>query len=414
MKKIRFLGLLVLFWVLGAALFVFASALWTDDNPTGDLTQNVEVSAAAGTLKFHARNETQYRNMNSGTQSLTSGSFLKTGNGSADILLPDNSVLSLDANTEVQVGMYHDGTVIVQQSGRAYHCVEPQAGAGYAVRTPYFTATAVGTEYRTIVNFPVEGAVTVEWGEVDVVSTQRDLRSGQNTRDVYGFVPQGHKVIWPLDPGVTDRLLTGEYENFRASADRPGVVGQKSTPPAADAWTRRTRNLGQLMRNLRQRHARGLLNDSQYLQKLRDLIGVGPGVMPERPSPPMGGLWVGMGGEIMLIKFCVSGNTISGIHIVDVWDAQDKQTGENSQLRVNFSLPRGVQFSIGEGGRVYDYFTIEEEGLWKGATVIFNGHIGSTTGRILVDNYSETDVARYWGHCMTIDIHLIDPNGCNY
>jgi hypothetical protein len=413
MKKVRSAGSVAAKVIMCAAVLIFVSSLWTDDNPTGDLSQNIEVSAANGILKFHGRNETQYRDLRSGTAPLVSGSFLKTGNGSAEILLPDNSVLCLDANTEVQVGMYHNGTEIVQRSGRAGHIVEPQAGKGYVVLTPYFKARAVGTEYRTMVNYPVEGAVDIDWGEVDIIYSERDPSTGE-TRDVYGFVPQGHKIVWPPDPAVPERLHTGEHETFHASQTPPGrVVGQKTPPPAADAWTRRTRNLGQLMRNLRQRHARGLLNDSQYLQKLRDLIGLGPGVMPQRPLAPMGGLWIG-GGDNFIVKFCVSGNTISAIHVVDEWLAQDKQTGEFSHLMVNYSLPQGVQFSCGEGGRVNDGFTIHEESIWKGVTVIFDGHIGSTTGTIFVDNYSETDVARYWGHCMMMNVRLVDPNGCNY
>lgn len=414
MKKVRSAGPAAVRVIICAAVFIFVSSLWTDDNTTGDLTQNVEVSAAAGILKFHGRNETQYRDLRSGTAPLVSGSYLKTGNGPADILMPDNSVLSLDANTEVQVGMYHNGTEIIQRSGRAGHIVEPQAGMGYVVQTPYFTARAVGTEYRTMVNYPVEGAVDIDWGEVDVIYSERDLSTGE-TRDVYGFVPQGHKIVWPPDPVVPERLRTGEHETFHASPTPPGrVVGQRTPPPAADAWTRRTRDLGRLVRDLRRRYYAGKLTAPQYSQRLREALGLGPGSTPGRPAPQLGGLWIGNGGDIFYIRFCKSGNNISDIQIVDEWQGQDKQTHEIYSHKVNFSIP-GTHFIVEGNGRVDGSYTISDpDSPWFGAYIQARGFISGGTGQLFINVTSETDAATYLGTCMIINVRLVDPNGCNY
>jgi len=88
--------------LIGAALLIVAAVPQVADNPAEDPVRTVEIVANGGAVKFHARRETQYRNLNPGTQSLASGSYLKTANGTAEIVLPGDSVLSLGPNTEVQ------------------------------------------------------------------------------------------------------------------------------------------------------------------------------------------------------------------------------------------------------------------------------------------------------------------------
>lgn len=396
-----------------AGFLILASAPGTGAVTAGDLTQNVEVFATTGVLKFHARHETQYRDLTPGSHPLVSGSFLKTGNGPADILLADNSVLSLDANTEIQIGLYENGTLIVQRSGRALHAVTPQPGKPYVVKTRYFTARAVGTEFRTIENYPVDGAVTVEWGEVQFLYTEWDPATGQ-PRDIYDFVPEGSTIIWPPDSGTPTSLSPGDHENFHAATNPPAhVIGEKRPAPPDDNWAIRGRNLARTLRELQSRLRAGRLTPAQYRQKLIDLLGVSADLVQAGESGrPHGGFWIGSAGPF-IIRMCIRGNIITEIHVVDDWSGQDKETHENYMQHVSYSLPPSYQFTIHEGGRVDDGLTIVEEGIWKGATVIMRGHIGERTGRVLIDNYSQTDVAAYYGSCMVIEIRLVDPNGCN-
>ena len=408
MKRVRSAGSVAVKVILCATVLIFVSSLWTDESTTGDLTQNVEVFAAAGVLKYHARNETQYRDLTSGPRSMTSGSFLKTGNGPANFILPGDSVLSLDANTEVQLGMYDNGILIWQRSGRAWHFVERQEGKTYAVRTPFYMAKAVGTEYRTLNNYPIEGAVTVIWGTVKIVSTGVDPQTGEILPGgLSGFVPQGHKCIWPPDPNDAFQLNQGDHETFHA-----GQAPRSGASPADDSWSSRNRTRSQIIRELNRRRRAGHMTPEDYRQKLGALLGISPDLIPGQPFVPLGGLWIGSSGPLIL-KMCIIGNTISELHVVDLWQAMDKETNRATQQFVNFTFPRGVQFSILEGGRVYDGASVED-GIWKGATIFMFGHIGASTGRLTVNIYSETDTTVYWGTCTTLDIHLVDPNGCNY
>lgn len=410
MKKIHLPLALVLLAMLGAAGALLVPSLGITDDSNGDLTRSVQVSAAAGILKYHARNETPYRDLRSGTQNLTSGSFLKTGNGPADIILPGDSVLSLAANTEVQLGMYDNGIRIAQFSGSAWHFVEPQEGATYAVRTPFYTATAVGTEYRTLNNYPIEGAVTIMWGTVKIIAVPIDPQTGEILPGgLSGFVPQGHKCIWPPDPNDAFQLRQGEHEIFHAGqAPRSGTAGPD------DAWSSRNRTRGQIIRELNRRRAAGRMTPQDYRQKLGALLGISPDLIPGQPSVPLGGLWIGSMGNLT-IKLCISGNLINDVHIVDMWSGEDKETHEMSGIWVNFSLTQGAHYVIEPGGRVDGSYTIgDPDSIWKGATVVLTGSIGGGTGRLSVMVYSETDIARYAGSFVYVDIHLVDPNGCNY
>ncbi len=417
MKNITQAGLAVVFALFLAASAAHAPVCETNDDASGDLARSVTVSASPGVLKVRGRNESSYRDLGSGTQTLVSGSFLKTGSGGADIILDDNSVLCLDAGTEVQVGMYQNGTLIVQRSGRAGHLVELREGAKYAVRTPYYTARAVGTDFRTTLNYPVEGAVTVEWGEVDILYQERDEATGE-PRDVYGFVPQGHTIIWPPDPPRSERLGPGEHEVIHAEQPPPaGVTGRKTAPPAADRWTRQVGNLGRFIRDLRRRFYIGQLSPSDYGLKLREALGIGSGPWPgpsRGPGSQLGGLWIGNAGDVFIIRFCLNSGMISDIRIVDQWLGQDKETREDFNHWVNFTFP-GTHFTVERDGRVDGFTTISDtRDIWAGATILMRGYISGRTGRLFIQVTSETDVAYYFGTCTTVDVRLVDPNGCNY
>ena len=413
MKRIRILKVLFLFGFV-ATVLVFDSASWSADTPTGDLTQNIDVYAANGILKFHGRNETQFRDLRQGTASLTSGAFLKTGNGPANILFANDSVLCLDANTEVQVGLYENGIWICQYSGRAYHSHEPGENNLHIVQTSLYAVRALGTDYRTTVNSPVEGAVTIEWGKVGVIFPREIIGGidGPVVPEVRAFVPSGRKIV----PPIHEDIITTDPNTriYRPAQSDKVIKGEKVVRQPRDEWERSRRNLGRQILEIRRRRGIGTLSPEDYRMKLGSLLGIDPAIIPGRPLPRLGGLWIG-GGDVFIIKMCIQGNTISRLQIVDYWDGTDKETHEHFQHYVNFGFPQGTQFSIGPGGQVYDGATIgDENGIWKGATVVMSGHIGERTGHLFVTVYSETDVAIYSGFCGQIEIHLVDPNGCNY
>ena len=390
MKIIRVLRPAVFLVSLSVLFSVSDSTPPLAGNLAEDLVQTVEVFAARGVLKVHGRNETQYRVMAPGSQSLTSGSFLMTAGGPADILLPDDSILSLDANTEVQLGMYQNGTLVGQVSGRAWHNVEPGEGAGYAVRTRFYTATAIGTEYQTSVNWPVEGAVTVFWGEVRVVAEVRYPGAAELDYSVYNFVPQGQKIIWPPDPAASERLRTGDHESFHAEQGKS--VGRRGAPPAADSWSSRNRTRSQVIRELGRRRRAGRMSPADYRQKLGALLGIGPPVIPNEPLKIQGGRWVGMVAYSQVIKFCVTGNQIDMVSYTGWIYCTDKKTHETYNYRVDFDLNEGVPFLLERNGSYIGGYEFPD-GVYKGLTFLLNGFLSGSSGEAIISMVSENEVA---------------------
>ena len=413
-KTLRRFGAAAVKVILCAAVFAFIASVGAGDTPTGDLTQSIDVYAANGILKFHGRNETQYRDLRQGTASLTSGAFLKTAGGPANILFANNTVLSMDANTEVEVGLYENGIWICQYSGRAYHSHEPGENNLHIVQTSLYAVRALGTDYRTTVNYPVEGAVTIEWGKVGVIFPREIIGGidGPVVPEVRAFVPSGRKIVAPI---YEDIITTDPNTRIYRPAQSDKVIkGEKVVRQPQDEWERGCRNLGRQILEIRRRRGIGTLSPEDYRMKLGSLLGIDPAIIPGRPEPRLGGLWIGSQNSL-IIKLCISGNSINDVTIVDLWTGMDKETHEEFGHWVDFSLTQGTHYIIEQGGRVSGTYTIgDENAIWRGATVDIWGTIGSRTGRICVSIHSETDVARYTGSYECLDIRLVDPNGCNY
>ena len=411
MKIIRVLGPAVFMVSLSLAFSVSDSTPPLAGNSGDDPVPTVEVFAARGVLKVHGRNETQYRDMAPGSQSLTSGSFLKTAGGTADILLPDNSVLSLDSGAEVRLGMYTDGTLVAQRSGRVFHHVDWQAGDNYCVDIPCGRARVVGTEFYTITDWPVRGAVNVIVGHVDfdTLVTHFDPRTGAVIDQYWqkNLIPEGEAfAVFPYDISATERLKMGD--GYVLSYDQllypEPVQGRKTTAPADDAWVRRNRNLGRMIEALRRSRRGMLISDRQYRTKLSALLGIGRDLIPPDSQLRLeGGLYVGMI-EGAVINFCVVGNQMDTVRYSGPVYCQDIQTGESYSYTASMNLDAAGAFFIDRQGGIDGGFTYVRDTVYSGLTISIWGRIGSSGGTVYVGIYGESDVARCHGSIMAIDV----------
>ncbi len=397
MNKIRLLRPAVLIVILGLIFSVSDPRPPLSGNSGDDPLPTVEVFAARGVLKVHGRNEIQYRDLAPGSQSLASGSYLKTVGGTADILLPDNSVLSLDANSEVRLGMYTDGSLVAQRSGRVWHNVEWRSGSRYCVDMPYGRATVTGTQFYTIVDWPVQGAVNVIQGRVEF-----DLmnRYDPQTGDILGqwwqknLVPEGTEFrVYPSQLSPGERLKAGD--SYFLSFDilmSPPVQGRKSPPPNDDSWVTRNRNLGRMIDALRRARPVKHLTPTEYRQKLGDLLGISPALIPNEPLRFEGGLWVGYDQYLNVINFCVTGNYIHSMKYVGWVYCTDKQTHERYNYKVDLSLGDDVYFPIAADGTytgIYEF----QEGVYKGLFFALNGTLKGSAPEAVVSLFSDNDVA---------------------
>jgi len=78
---------------------------------------------------------------------IRSGVYVKTGIGKAHIVLPNNSVLTVDEETNILLN-YNPGSIdILQIIGNTWHRVKNLGGTGYNVKTPNAIAAVRGTEF---------------------------------------------------------------------------------------------------------------------------------------------------------------------------------------------------------------------------------------------------------------------------
>jgi hypothetical protein len=79
---------------------------------------------------------------------INNNTVVKTGTGTAIVLLPDNSSISLNENTEITINYSPQKTSIIQTLGTTYHRVEALVkGGSYEVKTPGTLAAVRGTKF---------------------------------------------------------------------------------------------------------------------------------------------------------------------------------------------------------------------------------------------------------------------------
>lgn len=104
----------------------------------------------SGSIEYKIAGE--YTKLDDDEIELPSGSFVKTGDGVAHILLQDNSLISLDNNTEIQLKIENEKTDLLQLAGNTWNRIEKlSSGNGYQVQTPTTIAAVRGTEFGVLV-----------------------------------------------------------------------------------------------------------------------------------------------------------------------------------------------------------------------------------------------------------------------
>ncbi|OGM05529.1 hypothetical protein A2125_00820 [Candidatus Woesebacteria bacterium GWB1_43_5] len=126
---------------------------------------------------MHKPDGGDYATISSDELNIPNRSFVKTGgDGLAHVILPDNSMISLSTNTEMQIN-YNEKTNIIQSLGNAWFRVQKLAGKGeFTVKTP----TSVATVRGTIFGVEMEDGGEVVYVTEDSVEIGKDLDHLQN------------------------------------------------------------------------------------------------------------------------------------------------------------------------------------------------------------------------------------------
>jgi hypothetical protein len=210
------------------------------------------------------KTKADYTTLNDKQIELPSGSFVKTADGGAQVLLPDNSLLSLDKNTEIQITAENGKTDLLQLAGNTWNRVEKlTSGNGFRVETPSIIAAVRGTEF---------GVLVTGLQQSDVFVTESTVQVGKIKQTQNG-----------ADFADSNDLPTGRWYKFDKGQtqikDIPGQIIESS-------WYKKNQLLNQLLKNVDKSKLDQLLPDilnGVDTQIQSDVLGATTGV-PGMPS----------------------------------------------------------------------------------------------------------------------------------
>lgn len=175
-------------------------------NPA-DNTGSIYLIKESGKVYWKAAENDAYLTLATDEQEIQNGAYVKTDEGLAHVVLPDNSMISVAENTEIQITYQDHKASIFQSVGDTYHRVQKlQAGASYEVRTPGTLAAVRGTRFAVNYNPKIkrtkvsvtEHTVSVRRFGVEAIAT--------STATTTPEIPVGmgtQIVIDPIKPGIT-------------------------------------------------------------------------------------------------------------------------------------------------------------------------------------------------------------------
>lgn len=141
-----------------------------------------------GSGHYKEKDSSDYLEITQLETQLTCGSFVQTESSSfLTILLSDNSIISVDENTQLQINCPENGFSITQLTGNTWHSVNTLTQDGsYTIETPDAIAAVRGTEFG--VNITINEAISfseifVEESQVEVTNkafnTKLNLVTGE-------------------------------------------------------------------------------------------------------------------------------------------------------------------------------------------------------------------------------------------
>lgn len=143
--------------------------------------------------------------------------YIKTKRALAHIILSDNSMISLDANTEIQIRINAQNTTIYQTIGNTWHRVQKLLkGSNYEVETPTSLATVRGTKFNVEVAQNKDTKILVTENTVDVgqIEYQKKKRVVKNVQAV-SFDKEALVLSLERKQGVDVSNISEEKKNTR-------------------------------------------------------------------------------------------------------------------------------------------------------------------------------------------------------
>jgi len=151
--------------------------------------------------------------------SIPSGTIIKTGNGSAIVAFIDNSVMTIDKNTEVEVTYTDTDISIMQNMGNTWHRVSSLVSSdnSYEVTTPTALATVRGTIFGVKVSKEGTTNVIVKESVVDISEMPKE-KTPESKPEFVASVKAGEgffetKRGAEMKPTMIRKLEKADFEN---------------------------------------------------------------------------------------------------------------------------------------------------------------------------------------------------------
>jgi hypothetical protein len=157
--------------ILGIVLAIIA--FWPKNKAVESKSTNFVLIKEKGEVEYKVKDNGNYIGFTGDEISIPTGSTVKTKlDALAHILMPDNSLISLDKDTELKVDITDAGNKFNQLVGSTWHRVEKVASGSYQVNTPNALATVRGTIFGVELS-----AIPDELTGVYVVESKVDVES---------------------------------------------------------------------------------------------------------------------------------------------------------------------------------------------------------------------------------------------
>ncbi len=183
MKQLAIVGLVGVV-ILGGGYY-FSSSKKTSTTPISQ-AENVNESTPirlikeSGLVTWKKTNDANYTRVEQDEVMIPNDVSVKTGLGRGYVILPDNSSISLNQNTEIIVSYTPEKISIMQLLGSTYHRVMTLAsGKSYEVRTPGTLAAVRGTKFAVAYDDMKKKTQVSVTEHVVAVTTDTDSPSSQ-------------------------------------------------------------------------------------------------------------------------------------------------------------------------------------------------------------------------------------------
>jgi hypothetical protein len=171
----------------------------TQNNNTLQNTEEIkfDLYKESGNVSYKGENDSSYTELKEDQLSLKNKSFVKTGaDTDAHIIFNDNSMISLDQNSEIQIVYDGQNRDIIQSAGNSWHRLQKLTqGNTYQVETSNTLATVRGTIFGVKVEDNKESSVYVLEHQVEV--NQETTENGKKVIKDTQMVPEGKHMGIP-------------------------------------------------------------------------------------------------------------------------------------------------------------------------------------------------------------------------